>query len=333
MVEVSKTQYIYAAEPQVKHLGQVLRDMLRGVANSWYLAYRLAIKDVKADYSKSVFGMGWDFVDPLVYGAVFYFLMHGRIIDPGAINMPYVLFVMYGLLLYMSFSEALLSSVRLFERSRGLLNHVKFAPEALIMSGFCYVVFKSSFRIAAMFLLSIVLGSYSIVGFLKFLACFPLFLLCPMAIGVFLAPFNAIYRDVDRLVTVTLFPLRFISPVLWLLPMTGFFGVLYDLNPVAVYIMNLRALAIHNTFFSVGPLIAVCCNGYPVYSGMVHISRVDPCLGGEGVTWNRWSSSKASLSGIRAAPRNICPMVFAICCGNSSAARRRTRCAKTSFGR
>ncbi len=234
---------IYSAEPRVLHLGTVLREMVDGVRRSPYIAYRLALRDIKSTYAKSVFGLLWDLIDPLVMGAVFYFLMHSRVLSPGDIAIPYSVYIIYGLLLFQCFSDAAVTTTGLVRNSAGLLNQLKLPPEALLMSVFFRVGFLSLFRVAVMLLFSLVSGAFSWVGLPIFLLCYPVLILAGMCWGVFLAPFHAIYNDVGRALGVVLTLLRYASPTLFAFPMTGAWLWLYKLNPIAALLDNLRVLA------------------------------------------------------------------------------------------
>ena len=97
---------IYSADSQVKQLSKVFRSMLKGMIGTRYISYRLFIKDVRADYSKSIFGLLWDFLDPLVMAIIFYFLMRMRVVNPGEMKIPYAVFVIFGFLIYQTFMES-----------------------------------------------------------------------------------------------------------------------------------------------------------------------------------------------------------------------------------
>lgn len=249
---------IYSAESRVLHVRGVLREMLSGLLRSRYIAYRLALKDIKSEYAKSAFGIVWDLLDPLVLGIVFLMLFKARVFDAGEIRMPYSVFVVYGILLYQVFSEATLLSVEVMHRSQGLLTQLKLPPEALILSVIYRVAFSSIFRIAVMVLFSLLGGAFSPVGFLKFLLGFPIIILYGVAIGIFLAPFNAIYRDVARFVRVVLVPLRYLSPVLFMIPNTSMLGLVLLVNPLASILSNLRLLATNNMLTDVRLALIHC---------------------------------------------------------------------------
>jgi ABC-type polysaccharide/polyol phosphate export permease len=251
---VSKPLFINAATSRARQPGAVFRAMLRGFVTSPYAAYRLTLKDVKGGYARSLFGLLWDLADPLVFGAIFYFLVAGGVLHPGKLEIPYPLFVTYGMLLYQTFTEALLSSMRLFKSSRGLLAHVKIAPETLLLSVFFRCLFNSAFRIVVLLLLTFGLLGVSLdrlAGFGLLLLCWPLLIGAGMAIGVALAPLNAIYADVERATSVLLVPLRFATPVFYSIGSTA----LILCNPVAVLIVNLRDLGTGQGFYHAPALV------------------------------------------------------------------------------
>lgn len=234
---------VYSADSQVLKPGEVFRRMLSGAVRSNYLAYRLVRRDIKGEYSKAALGMFWDWLDPLIFAAIFYVLMQARVINPGDMGMPYAVFVTFGVLLYATFSDCVMLSIRIFSRSKALMQHVNVAPEAHLLAVFYRIVFNSIFRVAVMVFMAAVLGAFSFVGAIAFVAVYPLFIVASMSFGIVLAPFNAVYADLSRVAEIVLRPLRYVCPVMWILPVTDAARVVYILNPPAVFIDNLRALA------------------------------------------------------------------------------------------
>ncbi len=241
---------VYSADSQVLRLGEVFAHMLRGVRRSNYLAYRLVRRDIKGEYSRAAFGMLWDWLDPLIFAGIFYALMHLRVINPGEMGMPYVTFVTFGVLLYATFVDSVLMPLRIFARSKALLQHVNVAPEAHLLAVYYRILFNSGFRVVVMLLVAAAFGAISPLGFIAFVLVYPVYILAAMSIGVLLAPFNAVYADLSRLAEILLRPLRYLCPVMWVLPFTPEQGILYTLNPPAVFIDNLRALATLGTVSS-----------------------------------------------------------------------------------
>ena len=231
--------------------------------SSRYIAYRLARRDIRNAHATSALGLAWDLIEPLVLASVFYVLMRARIIPGAGLGMPPAVFVVYGTMLYQTFSESLVLSVNVLTRSRNLLTHLKLSPEALILSVLYRVGFSSAFRIVIMFGFSLLGASLSPIGFLTFLILFPILILAGMSLGIFLAPFNLIYSDVGRFVTIALVPLRFLSPVVYAIPSASSLGKLQVLNPLTLLLSNLRSLATNN-MVAEWPLTLVHLGGFGV---------------------------------------------------------------------
>jgi lipopolysaccharide transport system permease protein len=241
--------------------GEVIREMFGALLRSRYLAYRLFIKDLRSEYSRTAFGVFWDFLDPLIMGGVFYALMRIRVLSPGDLGMPYALFVIYGLLIYQTFVEGITFSLDVMRRSGSMLTQLKVPPEALLLSVMYRLLFNSIFRLAVMLVFSIALivqardlglDAFSPLGFLAFVACYPILILAGMSIGILLAPFQVIYTDIGRLTRTVLVPLRYLTPVLYQIPIAW----LLKVNPIAIIVSDMRRLATSGEFASPGEFAA-----------------------------------------------------------------------------
>ena len=151
----AKNIEVYTAESKVRDVKGVFETMLFGLLRGRYLAYRLFIKEIKADYSQSGLGIVWDFLEPIALAAIFILLKRGNVINSGDIPIPYHVFVIYGILLWQTFLESLTLPLSVMQRSKTLLNSVKVPPEVLLLSLFFKVSFNSCFRILVMFFVSI----------------------------------------------------------------------------------------------------------------------------------------------------------------------------------
>ncbi len=246
------SRVVYTPQSEAFSPKRVLRAMVRGVIQSRYMALRLVVKDIKSDYSKSQFGLIWELIDPLVLGFIFYSLMRTRVINPGETHMPYAIFIIYGLLMYATFVESVMRMVNLARSSKSLLSQLKLPPEALILSVLFRIAFNCFFRLAVMLFFSLLLrnsalaigqSAFNLVGFCKFLLLFPSIILVGTATGLFFAPLNAIYSDVGTALRIGLGPYRYLSPVLWPLPLTGLWAYVHAVSPISPLFLDLRMLA------------------------------------------------------------------------------------------
>jgi lipopolysaccharide transport system permease protein len=241
---------VYTADPQVRDPKAVLGAMVRGMFGSTYIAWRLFLKDVKSEYAKARLGILWDFLDPLVFASLYYVLVNLGILSRGDMSMPYPVFIVFGFLLFQTFRESIKMPTQVIKRSRNMLTQLKLPPECLILSLFYRILFNGAIRIVIMLVFAIVMGHFSIVGTLKFLALFPLLIFSGMAVGLLLAPFNTIYNDVGRVTDIVLTPLRFATPVMYSASIIP--DVINRWNPITPFIENLRSLAVDDAFADAG---------------------------------------------------------------------------------
>ncbi|OPZ08045.1 MAG: ABC-2 type transporter [candidate division BRC1 bacterium ADurb.BinA292] len=248
---------IYTAEAEVLQFRHVWTEMIRGIIHSRYLAYRLFLKDLRAEYSRLKFSLVWDFLEPLMLALVFIALMHSGVVSDRGIEMPPAVFITFGVLMWMTFSEAVTMPLGVVGKSRHLVTQTSIVPEALILSVVWRVAFNSIFRIAILAIVAAALGSLSPVGFLKFLLLFPAIVLLGLALGILLAPFNTIYNDIGRFVNILLRPLMYASPVLYARSMHPLLDTFNACSPVSIVLVNLRSLATRNVLEQPG-LLASC---------------------------------------------------------------------------
>lgn len=260
---ISRDFEVYTAESKVKEWRKVFKAMLAGLIRGRHLAYRLSAKEVKAEYAQARFGMLWDFLEPVVVAIVFVILRQGRVIDVGAIDIPYAVFVIYGVLLWQTFAEALTQPLTIMQRSKTLVTQVKVPSEALWLSIFFKILFHSGFRIVVMFGISLVMGTLAWVGFLKFLLLYPSVIFLGLAFGILLAPFNVIYSDVGRVINISMRPLLYIHPIIFYAPTIPLLAAIYAYSPIAIIIANLRSLATQNLFLNL-PAFGLTCVGLAV---------------------------------------------------------------------
>jgi lipopolysaccharide transport system permease protein len=176
-------------------------------------------------------------------------LRKGNVINAGEINIPYAVFVVYGLLLWQTFIDGLMLPLNVMQRSKTLLTQVKIPPEALIGSVILKVIFNSFFRITAMLALSLFMNAFSFFGFIKFLVLFPTMIMVGISFGFFLAPFNVIYNDISNIVRISIRPLLYASPILYAIPPVSFLVYLNKINIIGIVLSNLRMLATQNLFY------------------------------------------------------------------------------------
>lgn len=234
---------VYLPTGQDNSFKKIVQQMLKGAKNDRYAGYGIFWKDVKADYARSKFGLLWDFLEPLVYALVFVFLRNTSSFSVGEMTIPYAVYVTCGILTWQSFSDSLLGPLEASERSKGMLTHLKLSPEAIIYSSVFKTYFYSAIRISIIVFICMMMGAFSFVGLLKFIAVFPILTILGYGIGLLLAPFNAVYNDVIKIIRICIRPLMFVSAIIFPLP-DSTIGNILSYSPIAILVDGLRSLIV-----------------------------------------------------------------------------------------
>ena len=232
---------VYAPESLLRHPGALVREMARDLGASRELAWRLFVRNVSARYRQTVFGYVWAFLPPLVTTALFVLLRRGGLFSVADTGVPYVAFVLTGMVLWQTFAEALLAPLRMVGQSRSLLTKINFPREALLLAALAEVTF--SFCVRALLL----------VGALAWFRLVPpptvalvpvglaVLVAVGLAIGTALVPLAILYQDVEQALGAAVPLWMFATPVLYPAPV-NFPGTLtMTLNPVGPALDTTRA--------------------------------------------------------------------------------------------
>lgn len=232
---------VYTPASQLREPGRLLRSMFRDLADSRELAWRLLIRNVSARYRQTSLGYVWVFLPPIVTTAVFVFLRRSGVFEVGETGVPYVVFVFAGMVLWLTFVDALNSPIQMVVQSRSMLTKLNFQREALILAGVGEVLFNSLVRFV---LLGAVLLWFG-VGLPVTALLVPVGVIVLVAVavgfGVLLTPAALLYRDVEQGLGIFTTLWMFVTPVLYPAPATWPGSLAMALNPVSPVLDTTRA--------------------------------------------------------------------------------------------
>lgn len=207
------------------------------------LAWRLMVRDISAQYRQSLLGIFWAFIPPVVTAVGLTFAQNANIVNLGATDLPYPAYVMFSMVLWQAFAEALNSPLQEVTTARSMLAKINFPRETLILSGLGKVGFNFTIKfvlIVALFIWFQIPVSWS--ALLAPLALLHLILL-GTAIGLVLAPLGALYGDVARMLTFGMGFWLLLTPVIYPVPREGVLATVVQLNPVTPLLVTTRELA------------------------------------------------------------------------------------------
>ncbi len=209
-----------------------LRELGRDLVASRHLAVEMLRRTLLTEYRSSFLGALLAFIPPLVTAAWCTLIQHARIIQDPKLDLPYPAFVLLSMMLWTTFIESLNMPINRLIDELPMLARAAFPAEALVLAGMGEVIYHFGFKMI-LIVLAIWWYQLPVTGtvVLAPLGVLSLIVL-GTALGVFLAPLNALVRDVSKTLTaVTTFWL-FLTPVLFPPPTEGLAAKIVALNPV-----------------------------------------------------------------------------------------------------
>ena len=235
-----------------------------------FILRQLVTKDFKLKYRRSVLGVVWSVLNPLlmmiVMSLVFsFFLRYGDIPH-------YPLYIIVGNITWMVFGDSTSAGVMSIIDAASLLKKVKvnkavFPAERVL---FCLVNF--AFSLVAVFIVMVWEGVWPTLALALLPVCLFLLLLFCVGVSLFLSALAVFFRDVIHLWGVILTALNYATPIFWPVAMIDsvpyhFVRVLMRANPMFNYISFMRSLIIDGT--APDPLVFGLCVFWAVFALVV----------------------------------------------------------------
>jgi lipopolysaccharide transport system permease protein len=219
-------------------------DMVNELIEYRGLIWRLVIRDISARYRQSVLGILWSFLTPLFMMVIFVVVKNNRILPIGETMMPYAAYVFFGQMMWLLFSQGLTGASNSLISSSSLLAKINFPKEVLILSSLGQTIFDFIIRIPLLIII------FFWVGFVPK----PAIILVPVIIipllflifglGLLVAMFNAIIRDIGSVLLIVLSVAMFASPVIYPPPTAWPLAFwINHVNPVSGFLIAAQDLA------------------------------------------------------------------------------------------
>jgi lipopolysaccharide transport system permease protein len=235
----------------------MLLELAQDIWNGRELAWRLFLRDLRANYRQTFLGYAWTLLPPLAAASAFIFLQVQGITRIQTTGIPYAAFALTGTLLWQIFVDALISPSSSLGAAKSMLVKINFPREAVLMGGLLMVLFNALIRI--LFLAAVVvlwgLPVGPSVAFLP-VAVFGL-LVAGFALGICVAPVSSLYGDVGRAIPIIAGFWMLLTPVVYPPQTAGIAGWLSKWNPVSPLITMARECLTGGTLVSLEPFLVV----------------------------------------------------------------------------
>jgi len=218
----------------------MLGAMFRDFADGRGLAWRLALRDIKAQYRQAYLGILWAFIMPLANTVVWVFLSSSGIISVSDTALPYPVYVFTGTMLWAIFMDALNAPLQQSNAAKGMLAKLNFPREALILSGIYQTLFNAGIKVVLLLAALLVMGINPGFGILLFPVALFSLVLVGTALGLMITPIGLLYTDVGRGIPLLMQFLMYLTPVVFPVPKAGWAATLITLNPLTPLIVTAR---------------------------------------------------------------------------------------------
>lgn len=228
-------------------------------------------KDVRGKYKKSVLGVLWSFLYPLLQIAVYAFVF-GTIL--GASEENYAVFICCGLIPWTFFSSSINRCAFTMVENSNILKKVYFPREILPIS--VVTAEAVNFVISTVVILGFVL--FSGIGVSRYWIFYPFVLLVLyiflIAISLFVSSITVYFRDLQHFIGVFLQMLFYATPIAYSAArVPESFSWVVKLNPVSYVIEGFRSIFLYHEMPDVASLgivglvgIVLCIIGYLVFN-------------------------------------------------------------------
>ena len=231
----------YTPESPLAHPAKLWREMTQDLWAGRELAWRLAVRDISAQYRQSALGVLWALINPLTTTAVWLFLSASRLVQVADTEIPFPVFVFTGTLLWSILIDSFNAPLAQVNNNRALLAKINFPREALILTGIYQTLFNAAIKLGILLIVLPFLGIHPGWGGLLIPVGILALVLTGTSLGLAVTPVGVLYGDIGRGIPLITQFLMYLSPVVFPLATTGWTGTVMRLNPLTPLILNARA--------------------------------------------------------------------------------------------
>jgi lipopolysaccharide transport system permease protein len=231
---------VYTPESRLKHPARMLREMLADLNAGRELAWRLAVRDISAQYRQTALGILWAFILPLANTLTWIFLNSSGVVAVADTALPYPVYVFTGTMLWAIFMDAVNAPLQTTIAAKSMLTKLNFPREALLVSGVYQTLFNAGIKVALLLAVLPLMGIHLGWSLLLFPIALLSLVLFGTAIGLLLTPVGVLYTDIGKGLPLLMQFLMYLTPVVFAMPKEGAAALIFTLNPLSPIILTAR---------------------------------------------------------------------------------------------
>lgn len=232
---------VYTPESPLANPHKLVVQMVNDLWAGRELAWRLAVRDISAQYRQSILGVLWAVIIPLANTAVWLLLTSSKVIQVAETSVPYPIYVFTGTILWSILIDALNSPLMQVNANKPLLSKINFPREALILSGVLQTIFNGLIKLGILVLVLPFFGINPGIGGLLIPLTVLALIVAGTAIGLLITPIGVLYGDIGKGIPLITQFLMYLSPVVFPLAASGLSSKIMLMNPLTPLIINARS--------------------------------------------------------------------------------------------
>ena len=216
-----------------------MKSFIKNITKYRGLLFELISRDVKLKYRRSVLGMFWTLLNPLLMMIVQY-IVFSTLFRFDVPNYP--VYLLTGQIMFTFFSEATNLSMNSILSNSSLIRKVYIPKYIFPISKTLFSLVNFFFSLIALIIVLIITHSHITATVLLFPIPIILLLLFGLGVGLFLAAVTVYFRDVMYIYGIILLAWTYFTPIFYPIKILGEFQWLEYFNPMYCYIEYFREL-------------------------------------------------------------------------------------------
>lgn len=227
-----------------------MKDKIKLVCN-------LAKNDFKSRFAGSYFGVIWAFVNPIVTILLYWFVFEkalnaGAQITKAGINVPFVLWLIAGMIPWFYFSEAWSSGTNSLIEYSYLVKKVVFDIRCLPVIKIISSLFVHVFFVAVGLIIYLLYGYYPTLPTIQIIYYSFAMIMFTLALTYVTSSLVVFFRDLSQIIAIMMQVLMWMTPILWnidAMPLNSVILFILKLNPMYYIVSGYRDAFITKFWF------------------------------------------------------------------------------------
>jgi lipopolysaccharide transport system permease protein len=231
---------VYTPDSLLTNPVKMVREMLRDLAASRELAWRLTVRDLSAQYRQTFLGFLWAIILPLANTLVWIFLSRSGVVNVSDTTLPYPIYVFTGTMLWAILMDAVNAPLLIVTASKSMLAKINFPREALVVAGIYQTLVNALIKVTLLLIAVAAMGIHPSWGLLLLPIGIISLVMVGTLIGLALTPVGLLYTDIGKAIPLLMQFLMYLTPVVFAMPKQGLPATVFQLNPLTPLILTAR---------------------------------------------------------------------------------------------